>query len=81
MTPWRLCLFALFLAIAGGVVLYSSHDTSLRPASEPVSARDGKELSQMSSKCATSTGICWVPAQLIGSPCQCGDGSYGTIIP
>lgn len=39
------------------------------------------ELGQLSSRCATSTGICWHQLASIGAPCQCPDGSVGTIIP
>lgn len=35
---------------------------------------------QYSSKCATRLGICYVPAQLVGSPCWCGSDP-GTIVP
>ncbi len=33
-----------------------------------------------SSKCSTGSSICIVPAQPVGSPCNCG-GATGTIIP
>ena len=33
-----------------------------------------------SNKCSTPNGICYVAAQPVGSPCQCGP-VWGTIIP
>lgn len=37
-------------------------------------------ISQASSKCSTSAGICFVPPLPVGSPCSCGNFS-GVIIP
>lgn len=66
-------LDALFLiASLGG-------DASIEQNWEIISARP--MLAQAySPKCSTPTGICFVPAKLVGSICYCGN-SQGTIIP
>ena len=43
-------------------------------------ARSDEPLYQYSAKCATRAGICYVPAQPLGSPCWCGSDP-GTIVP
>ena len=80
MAARQLYLLTLCLAIAVGAACPSARETPARPAGGSLANGD-VEFAQMSSKCATNTGTCWVPAQMIGSPCRCGDGSYGTIIP
>ena len=46
----------------------------------PADAKPYTEVTQASSKCSTSAGICFVPPRPVGSPCSCGDFS-GVIIP
>jgi len=58
---------------------------SQQPPSVPShSNNDNKPIrlaDQYSSSCATSTGICSVAPQPVGSKCTCPDGTYGTIVP
>jgi hypothetical protein len=62
------------LALAIPLVMYVLGGSGSRSAalSDPVY--------QFSSKCATRLGICYVPAQPLGSPCWCGSDP-GTIVP
>lgn len=53
-------------------------EPSIRFAPKP--AAPLTRISQASSKCSTSAGICFVPPLPVGSPCSCGDFS-GVIIP
>jgi len=46
----------------------------------PASPLPQIRLTQASSKCSTSAGICFVEPLPVGSPCTCGDFS-GVIIP
>ena len=63
------------LALAVPLVTHALSATASR---SPVPVDD--PIYQYSSKCATRLGICYVPAQLLGSPCWCGSDP-GTIVP
>mgnify|MGYP000592279031 CR=1 FL=1 len=83
----RLILLVLLPLLAlAGLGLASVEPRTAPPAPQPTVQRaptDAKpytEVSQASSKCSTSAGICFVPPRPVGSPCSCGDFS-GVIIP
>jgi hypothetical protein len=54
------------------------HQPSIRFAPKPEAPLT--RISQASSKCSTSAGICFVPPLPVGSPCSCGNFS-GVIVP
>ncbi len=81
MTMRQQVLFTLCLTIGLGIVQSAAKQNATHPAAQTTSNADCIKLAQLSSKCLTNTGICLVPAQPVGSPCQCVDGSFGNVVP
>jgi hypothetical protein len=68
-------IVVLALSLAIPLVTHLLGATASRSA-----ALSDEPVYQYSSKCATRMGICYVPAQPVGSPCWCG-ADPGTIVP
>ena len=67
----------IWLVIAGltALILVGPEQTRLPSPGPRVSQQD------YSTKCQTPSGICFVEAQPVGSPCTCPNNQNGTIIP